>query len=145
MNPEIAIKEIMTTNVVCVSPNTPFKEIKAIFEKNSFHHIPVTNPGGSIAGMISKEDWLVSLKNTIEQTAGRVWTEKYYDALTAKDIMVVNPMVLDPDDSVGLAADIFMANKFHSLPIVEDNQVLGILTMYDLMNYAYYKAPVEKE
>ncbi|MFT5166711.1 MAG: acetoin utilization protein AcuB [Saprospiraceae bacterium] len=145
MNPEIAIKEIMTTNLVSISPNTPFSEIKAIFEKHDFHHIPVLNPNESIAGMISKTDWLMSLKNTVEQTAGKVWTQKYYDALVAKDIMVENPLVLDPDDSVGLAADIFMANKFHALPIVEDGQVLGILTMYDLMNYAFYKAAIAKE
>ncbi len=48
-------------------------------------------------------------------------------------------MVLEPEDTVGLAADIFLANKFHALPIVEDDVLTGILTIHDLLAYSYKK------
>lgn len=143
MNPELPIKKIMTTGLVSVNPDTPFKEIKNIFENKNINHLPVINLDGSLQGIISKSDWLINLKHTVNQTAGRVWTQKYYDALSAKDIMVENPMVLDQEDSIGLAADIFLENKYHALPIVEDGQTVGIVTMYDLVKYAFYKAPIE--
>ena len=139
---EIAIKEIMTTELISVSPDTSYEKIKSIFSKNDFHHIPVVNTDRSVAGIISRMDWLNSLKDLAEQTAGKVYNQKVLTAMVAKDFMTENPLVLDPDDNIGLAADIFLANKFHAVPIVEDNQIQGILTAHDLIEYAYTKAPV---
>ena len=50
------------------------------------------------------------------------------------------PMFLSPEDSIGLAADIFMANKFHALPVVDDNQLIGIITTHDLLAYSFESA-----
>lgn len=139
---DIPIKKIMTTNLISVSPETPFEKIKNIFSQNDFHHIPVVNQDQSVAGIISRNDWLNSLEDLTEHTGGSVYNYKVLKAMIAKDFMTDNPLVLDPDDTIGLAADIFLANKFHAVPIVEDNQIQGILTSHDLIEYAYTKVPI---
>lgn len=134
----------MTTHLITVSVDTFFEKIKSIFDTHSFHHLPVMNLDGTLGGIISREDWLSHLRNLTTQTSGRTWTKKEIKVTKAKDLMTPYPMVLDPDDNIGLAADIFLANKFHSLPIVEDNELIGILTTYDLLRYAY-ASPIASE
>jgi predicted transcriptional regulator len=46
-------------------------------------------------------------------------------------------MQLDPDDTVGLAADIFLVNRFHALPVVDGVDLVGIVTSHDLIALAY--------
>ena len=54
--------------------------------------------------------------------------------------MTKYPVSLDMEDTVGLAADIFMANKFHALPVVENNQLVGIVTTHDILLFAFQNA-----
>ena len=56
-------------------------------------------------------------------------------------------MQLEPDDTIGLAADIFLANKFHALPVVEDERLVGIVTTHDLLKYSFTAVmePLEEE
>ncbi|MCB0616435.1 MAG: CBS domain-containing protein, partial [Phaeodactylibacter sp.] len=56
MNPDKAIRDIMTTKLVTVTPDRPAKAIQEIFGKNDFHHIPVVEKGERLIGIISKED-----------------------------------------------------------------------------------------
>lgn len=145
MNADIAIREIMTTDLVTVNPDTRAKDIKELFEKNGFHHLPVVDRGENLVGIISKEDffkisYILSLKTT-----GPTWSVKEYQALRARDFMTSYPLSLDPDDTIGLAADIFLANKFHALPIVEDGQLIGLVTSHDLLKYGFNSRFVEKE
>ena len=145
MNPDTPIKEIMSTKLVTVSPATKIAEILGIFKKNEFHHIPVIEPGEKLAGIISREDcfkfaYLLSLN-----TSGATFSLKEYQHLTAKDMMTAYPVALDPEDSIGLAADIFLANKFHALPITDDNALVGIVTAHDLLRYGFNRSEVEAE
>ena len=144
MKSDKAIREIMTTKLVTVSPDRPAKAIKDIFRDNDFHHIPVIDKGEQLIGIISKEDVLKVAQLLSVQTSGKTYTEKEYTSLTAADIMTHYPITLDPDDSIGLAADIFLANKFHALPIVEDNRLIGMVTTHDLLNFSFNNIEVEK-
>lgn len=145
MNADLAIREIMTTNLVTVSPDAKARDIKKIFEKHDFHHLPVVDRGENLVGIISKEDffklsYILSLKTT-----GPTWSGREYESFRARDFMTSYPLSLDPDDTIGLAADIFLANKFHALPIVEDGQLVGLVTTHDLLKYGYNSRYVEKE
>ena len=51
--------------------------------------------------------------------------------------MTKNPISVRSDDTLGLAADIFEANSFRALPVVDENELVGIVTPYDLMRYAF--------
>ncbi len=145
MNPDKAIREIMITRLVTVPPDRPAKAIQEIFRANDFHHVPVVDRGEQLVGIISKEDIYKVAHVLSLQTTGKAYSEKEYNRLTAADIMTKYPITLDPDDTIGLAADIFLANKFHALPIVEDNRLIGLITTHDLLNFSFNNTEVEKE
>lgn len=137
MNPDTSIREIMTTDLITVGPEQNVQAIQDLFRENEFHHLPVLDRGERLIGIISKEDvfklsYVLSL-----QTTGKTYSEKEYRSLKAADIMTRYPVTLDPDDTVGLAADIFLANKFHALPIVEDEQLMGLVTTHDLLAHRF--------
>ncbi len=144
MNPNITVREIMTANPVTVQPDASLNSLREMFSRNSFHHLPVTGPRGELVGIISREDFFkVAYVLSIE--ANRVSTAKsHFHNLHAEDIMTKYPLQLSPDDTIGLAADIFLANKFHALPIVEEGQLVGIVTSHDLMAYCF-ASPLAEE
>lgn len=144
MNPNITVQEIMTANPVTVNPSSTLGQVRELFSRNSFHHVPVTGTGGELVGIISREDFFkVAYVLSVEATRSKN-TKSRFQHLLAEDIMTKYPLQLSPDDTVGLAADIFLANKFHALPIVDDGQLVGIVTAHDLLSYSF-SSPVGEE
>ena len=137
MNPNITVQEIMTSNPVTVQPNSTLGEVRELFSRNSFHHVPVTGKNGELVGIISREDFFkVAYVLSVEATRASK-TKSRFQHLLAEDIMTKYPLQLSAEDTVGLAADIFLANKFHALPIVDDGQLVGIITAHDLLAYSF--------
>lgn len=139
MNPNISIRTIMTTDLVTVNPQDSVKSIKALFNKNDFHHLLVVDNRNGLVGIISKIDFYQFTQTLTLQTTGKTWSKHQYETVTARDIMTESPFVLDPDDTIGLAADLFLANQFHALPVVEVDELVGILTTHDLLKYCFEK------
>ena len=130
MNAETPVKEIMTKEVIVVAIDDPVAKVEDIFESNPIHHVVVLEEG-QLRGIISKSDLLRIYRDVAKNGPPKM------DSMTAKEIMIANPMVVDPDDTIGLVSDIILANKFHSLPVVEDGELLGIVTNHDLIKYSY--------
>ena len=142
MNTQTPLRELMTTDLTVIKLDTPFHKIKSIFDTNSFHHLPVVDKMAMVKGIISKQDFTNLAYQLSTETGGKTYSEKIYNNIFAKDIMTKNPVFLNPEDSVGLAADLFLENVYHALPIMEDGVLVGIITTHDLLAFAFYKAPV---
>jgi predicted transcriptional regulator len=41
------------------------------------------------------------------------------------------------DNSLNHCAELFRHNAFHCLPVIEDEKIVGIVTTYDLLEFAY--------
>lgn len=145
MNPNTLIREVMTTELVTIPSTEKVKVIKPLFEKNNFHHLLVVNEKNNLVGIISKEDFYKFAHTLTLQTTGKTWSNIKYETICASDIMTQSPFVLDPDDTIGLAADLFLNNQFHALPVVEINELVGILTTFDLLKYSYKSALADDE
>lgn len=117
MNVQLSIKEIMTVNIETVQQN------------DKIYHLPVLAAGSKLAGILSRED--------VYRFAYHVQKEKAVELIEISEIMTPNPMSLDIDDSIRLAADVFLANKFHAIPVTDGDELLGIVTSHDLLEYAY--------
>lgn len=59
-------------------------------------------------------------------------------SLLVREVMVKQVAKLRPEDKIELAADIFRENLFHAMPVVDnDGKLKGIVTTFDLLNYAF--------
>lgn len=139
MNPSNPISTIMSTELITVKPTDKLTDIEGKFKTYPIHHLPVVGEDYAIVGIISKTDMLHIARVIEHNTSGKTYIEKVYDSWTAERIMTSRPLFLDPDDTIGLVADIFLQNKFHAIPVVEDNKLVGIVTSHDLLRYAYEK------
>ncbi|MEM1219089.1 MAG: CBS domain-containing protein [Bacteroidota bacterium] len=131
------VDQIMTPQPVTVKLDTSLAEIKQLFENHEFHHLPVVNNGNQLAGIISRKDLQKTYQLLSSKMAAATLTKIEPTFWQAHNIMTAYPLALAPDDTVGLAADIFLANKFHALPIVDDGELLGIVTSHDLLTLAF--------
>ncbi|TVR83127.1 MAG: CBS domain-containing protein [Saprospirales bacterium] len=123
------ISKIMTTNLITASPEVTLDKIKDIFQSRKIHHLPITK-NGHIVGLITTSD-LLWLNRPFDE----------YPKIRAKEVMTTKIAKMSPYDKIGSAADIFLRNWFHAIPIVDDEQMLvGIVTTFDILKYNYSQA-----
>lgn len=129
----------MTAEVLTVLPNEIMTNVVEIFRTNNIHHIPVVAEG-SVKGIISSSDiyklehhfTLFKRKNSEEINKALMRT------LLAKEVMKFPVVTVNENDTVEFAAGIFRENLFHALPVLnDDKKLVGIITPFDLMNYAF--------
>lgn len=122
------ISTIMTRNVVTVRPDDPLTVVKDILFQKHLHHIPVLN-GRKLLGIVTSFD-LVKLGKC----------EEDYGKIKVKEIMTTKVATMSPDEKIGAAAQVFLENLFHGLPIVnEDYELVGIITTHDILKYEFHK------
>ncbi|NRB52785.1 MAG: CBS domain-containing protein [Saprospiraceae bacterium] len=139
MNTNIPISEIMSTDLITVKETDKLVVIEEKFKDHPIHHLPVVDKDYALVGIISKADMLHIARMIEQDASGTTYIAKVYDSWTAARIMTPQPLTLDPEDTVGLVADIFLQNKFHAIPVIEDFRLAGIVTSHDLLKHAYAK------
>ncbi len=144
MNPNISLAHIMSRQPFTIALDATIKTIRDLMERENIHHLIVVKKDQEVIGIISTED-LRKVANWIEEeTTGKVLSQKLNTSWTAERIMTPNPLVLDEEDTIGLAADIILQNQFHAIPIVDNGILVGLVTSHDLLRYAY-SGVVEQE
>jgi CBS domain-containing protein len=140
----ISINEIMTRDVISVSPNDNMTVVDEIFKKNNIHHIPVIDNNGKVVGVVSSTDYnklLNSFTFFINQKKDS-YNTAIMRSMLVEDVMTKHVATLQSDSTVMIAAGIFKENLFHAIPVVDKSGKLeGIVTTFDLLNYAYNEHP----
>ncbi len=140
----ITAKEVMSTDLITVRPDTILKEVNLIFEKENIHHIPVVSEDNSFKGIISKSDILLLMDwgTKLNLPASLRKNNFLLGSNLAKDVMEKNVFRVNPNDRIRKCVQIFRENYFRALPVVDENDYLvGIITTYDLMILAYSEVP----
>lgn len=129
------IKDIMTEAPVCVHVNDLLCRVEALFLKHDFHHLPVVNDQSEIMGMISKNDFhqLQHSYTLFGDRKAEVLNTSFFMGTQTKDVMRTDVEVVEPGYRVEYAIRKFKENRFHSLVVVEDERVVGIITPYDIL------------
>jgi acetoin utilization protein AcuB len=133
MNDLSPVKDIMTSDLITVNPGSSISDVEDIFSKNRIHHIPVTE-GKKLVGIISKSDYLFFKRGYNDLAIEDAYDEKRTNRETASSIMTKGLAVLESNDRIGVAIEIFKENLFHAIPIVDDEELKGIITTFDLID-----------
>ena len=128
MNITDQISTIMTTGINCISPQQRLIDLKHIYEQTDYHsHVPVVE-NDKLIGIVSLIDFMRVIHDaTLDDS------EEVYHSVCVKDIMSLNPVTIEATCSIKEAAEILSTGNFHSLPVVSNNKLTGIITTTDIL------------
>jgi acetoin utilization protein AcuB len=132
MNILAPVKTIMSTELLTVNPADKLTLVKEIFDEHNIHHLPVVR-FKELVGIISKSDFLHFLRGFSPNDEDRFVNYARLRAFSAEDIMTKGLAKLDPDDRINVALEIFLVNRFHAIPVVKNEELVGIVTTYDII------------
>lgn len=132
MNLLSPVSTIMTTKIVTAKPDDSLLNVKEIFKKYGFHHLPVIDDG-KLVGMLSKSDFLFFQR-------GFNNGEDKFDIYRLKthrvdQIMTKKLATLGPNEKLNVALEVFKENLFHAIPIVKKKKLVGLLTTFDIITH----------
>ncbi len=122
----------MTTKLVTVGPEDNLLTVKKIFDEHSFHHIPVVR-FRKIVGIISKTDFNHFRDGISHAVEDKLLNDSRMERAKAEDIMTKGLGKLEPDDRINVALEVFSRNWFHALPVVEHDELVGMVTTQDII------------
>lgn len=131
MNILAPVSTIMTKDLITVNPKDSLKVVKEIFDSKRLHHIPVVRYK-KIVGIISKSDVLYFMKGANPEKE-KARNEKLLEKYTAEEIMTTGMAKLESDDRINVALEVFKENLFHAIPVVDNDELTGIVTTYDII------------
>lgn len=133
MKKQTSVIDIMTSNVITVQESEKLARVIELFKKHKIRHLPVLT-GKKISGMISRTDInRLTFGALFENQEGA--DEAVLEFLSIPQVMTSKPKVVSITDSVKDVAEIFANEEFHALPVVEGDELRGIVTTTDVIKY----------
>lgn len=133
MNLLTPVSEIMKTDLVTVSPETSLLNAYQLFQEHNIHHLPVTEYK-KIVGILSQSDFLKLLEAVQQlQLEASVVETINLKGHTVAELMTIGMAKLESTDTIRTAIDLFNLNRFHALPVVDQDELVGIVTTFDVI------------
>jgi len=123
------VRDVMTAPVVTVRPDTPYREIAAMFREHRVSGFPVTAADGSVIGVVSESD-LLALAGSRQHRGHRSEGQA-----TAGDLMTHPAVTISPDDTVQAAARVMHSHRLQRLPVTgRHGRLEGIISRSDVLS-----------
>jgi CBS domain-containing protein len=128
------VYDVMTPAPITVTPQTPVRDLIALFDRHDFNAFPVVDDGGIVRGIVTKLDVLRLFRpdeNLFVPALSRM------DSVRVHDIMRHGVVSVEAGDPLVVAADLMVETRLRSLPVVRrepNGPVLaGIVSQGDLL------------
>ena len=125
------LSEIMSAPVTTCGPDTPVKELAKTLVTKGLGAMLVCGPTDNLVGIITEHD-LVAKIVAID--------EAHCAGATAADVMTPDPFSMSPDTYMYEAATYMMGHKIKHLPVLDRGELVGLVTLPDLMRYRSQKS-----
>jgi CBS-domain-containing membrane protein len=140
-------KDIMTRDILSVTPDTEIAKATKILLKNRINGLPVVDDSGKLVGILCQSD-LVAQQKSIPIPSVFTLLESYISltsikridkevekiaALKVKQAMTSNPVTVDPQTDIEDVAKLMVDKKYHTLPVMEGEKIVGIVGKEDVL------------
>lgn len=123
----LLVRDSMTREVVTVGPETTAAEALALCREKGIRHLPVLE-GGWLVGMISDRDL-----RSATPALGDPDRAEALERIRVADEMAKEVATVRPEDPIEEAAIEMYERKIGCLPVVDDGNLVGIVTSSDVM------------
>jgi CBS domain-containing protein len=145
------VREVMTESVFTVTPDTPLKAVATRMLEYGISGMPVVE-GVRVLGVVSETDILFKERVAPDRKGLVDWLVHYgedpplakLDARTAGEAMTAPAVTIKPGRSVADAAALLLDLGIDRLPVVDGDELIGIVTRSDLVR-AFTRGDAEIE
>ncbi len=143
----LRVKNIMTSDVISVSPETEIVIAARIMIEKRINGLPVVDGKGKIVGILCQSDLvaqqksvpipsLFSLMDGFMPLTSLKRIEKEVEkiaALTVAQAMTHKPITVTPETGIEEVASLMVDRGFHTLPVVEEGRLVGVVGKEDVL------------
>ena len=140
-------KDLMTRDVITVTPQTEVTQIAKLLLENRLNGVPVVDQDGTLVGMICQSDLIAEQKKlplpsvfTILDafipiySPGKIEKEvQKIAAIKASDAMTSDPVTVGLQTGIDEIASIMVNKAIHTIPVVEKGKLVGIIGKEDIL------------
>ena len=125
------VKGRMSAPIIATTADTQIMEAMDVMKKNNIRRMPVLDKDSKLIGIVSDKDLLNAAPS--DATSLSVWEVNYLVArIKVKDVMTADVMTVAGDTPVEEAARMMADSKIGGLPVMLDDEVVGLITETDL-------------
>jgi len=142
----ITVSQIMTTELITLTPETEITKAAEILLTNRINGAPVVDETGRLVGILCQSDLVAQQKNLpvptvfsllegyIQLSTRKIEKQvKKIAALTVAEAMTPDPVTVRPDTGIEAVAALMVDNNFHTLPVLDDQTLVGIVGKEDVL------------
>ncbi len=116
------VKEFMSDNLYCISPKTSVCDCAKLMGEKHIGCLPICSDGNEILGLVTDRDIILRV----------VANNKDINNTWVCDIMTKDVCCCESDSEIYQAEKLMCEKQIRRIPVVENNKVIGILTLGDL-------------
>lgn len=121
------VVDLMTTDVIKVSPDTPIKQAAQLMFRHRVSGLPVVDDAGRLAGIITEADFL-----RLEVARGEAADPAPIESVG--EVMSTGVVTAHPDEALSEAAKVMVVQDIKRLPVVDaDDRLVGIISRLDIV------------
>ncbi len=143
----LTAKDIMTTNVITVRKDTSVNELAEVLWKNKISGAPVLDYEGNVVSVVTESDLIdqnkkvhiptmISILDSVIFLESSKKTEKEIKKMagnTVQDICAMDLVSVTEDVGLDEIATIMSEKKVHTLPVMKDGELVGIIGKSDII------------
>jgi CBS domain-containing protein len=140
-------RDVMTTEIVSVSPETSIQAIAQLLVDKGISAVPVVDRHGALLGMVSegdligrddrareaRRDWWLTLLAEGEALSPEFLNHMRSAGRTARNVMTTPVVTVEESAEVSEIARLLAAHRIKRVPVVRDGRVVGIVSRADLL------------
>lgn len=146
MTPQ-TVQEIMSTTPVTIGPEAEVTQAARLMLEKRINGLPVVDAGGRLVGLICQSDLIAEQKRlplpsffTLLDAYIPLTSIKHLEqevekiaAATVAQAMTADPVTVGPETAISDAAALMVDRGYHTLPVVHNGQLVGVLGKEDLL------------
>ena len=140
-------KDIMTTDIISVSPEEEIAQAAKLLLEKRINGVPVVSETGELVGILCQSDLIAQQKDipipslfTLLDGFMPLTSLKRLDkevqkiaATKVAEAMTPDPVSVSPDSEIEDVAALMVDKNYHTLPVVEAGQLVGIVGKVDVL------------
>ncbi len=115
------IKSLMIANPITITREASIREAIELMKTNGIRHLPVVSERNTLDGFVTLADLKQGLIPSMVAD------------LNLSDLMIKDPITVNPDDHIEVAARLIYEHKIGGMPVVSGAKVVGIITESDIL------------